>query len=108
MNDEKYSVFVHSKSYPTVFFFTVFFVFDRQHVRVKEDLRSALETDFMVSQVSSCLCWVPFKIVLHGLLPVTKSSGMGENNSNNAATKGYRSCALKRVSVKTRRILVSR
>lgn len=78
MNAEKYSIFIQSKSYPTVFSFTVFLVFDGEHVGVKKNLRSALETDFVVSQVSSCFCWVPFKIVLHDLPPTAKSSDMAE------------------------------
>jgi len=75
MNADKYSIFIQSQSYPTAFFLAVFLVFDGKHVGVKKDLRSALETDFVVSQVSSRFGWVPFKIVLHGLPPTVKSSG---------------------------------
>ena len=49
MNDEKYSTFVQSQSYPAIFLLTVFLILDRQHVEVKKNLGSALETDFMVT-----------------------------------------------------------
>lgn len=71
VNDEKYTVFVHSKSYPAVFFFAVFLIFNRQHIGVKKDLRRTLETDIVPAEVYFGLRWVPFKIVRHGLLPTS-------------------------------------
>ncbi len=79
VNDEEHSTFIQSKSYPAVFFLAMLFIFDRQHVEVKKDLRSVLETDFVVSQVPFCFCWIPFKVVLHGSPPTAKSSGMAKN-----------------------------
>ena len=78
VNDEKYSVFVHSKSYPAVFF-TVFLVFNRKHVGVKKNLRSTLETDLMLAEILFRFRWVPFKIVLHDSLTTLESSGMAAN-----------------------------
>ena len=69
MNDKKYAAFVHAKSDPAVFFCAVFLVFDREHAGVKEDLRSTLETDFVIAQVPSGFRWVPFKIISHGFIP---------------------------------------
>jgi len=49
VNDKQYADFVHAKRDPAVFLCAVFLVFEREHVGVKEDLRSTLETDFVIA-----------------------------------------------------------
>jgi hypothetical protein len=48
-DDEKNAALVYTQSNPTVFICAMFFVLDREHVGVKEDLRSSLKTDLMIA-----------------------------------------------------------
>jgi len=45
-DDEKDTIFVHSKSYPPIFFLTTFLILDRERIGIKKHIGSALETDF--------------------------------------------------------------